>query len=137
MKDSIRLHPEHGLNPAMVRCFWCGGDKNEIALLGLNKGKEAPRHVVTDYDPCDKCIENRALGITIIGVVDRQPEDQRPAIDDTHYPTGSWCVIKYEAAAKMLAGAPNELRESILSGGVMLMDQDELEQLTKPPEGDS
>ena len=31
---NIRLHKEHGVNPAISQCPLCGGDKNEIILLG-------------------------------------------------------------------------------------------------------
>ena len=31
---SITLSPRHGLNAAMVKCFVCGNDTNEIALMG-------------------------------------------------------------------------------------------------------
>ena len=34
MSDSIRLHPKHGIAPALTFCRICGGECNEIALLG-------------------------------------------------------------------------------------------------------
>ena len=59
----ILLSPKHGLNPTIPICFWCGEEKNEIALMGrigdARKGEdfEAPMHAVLDYEPCDKCRE--------------------------------------------------------------------------------
>jgi hypothetical protein len=35
MSGSIRLHPEHGLNPKLVRCAACGKDTGEIIMLGI------------------------------------------------------------------------------------------------------
>ena len=34
MSKSIRLSPAHGVNPTIPICFWCGNEKNEIALMG-------------------------------------------------------------------------------------------------------
>ena len=30
----IKLSPKHGLNPTIPVCFWCGEERNEVALLG-------------------------------------------------------------------------------------------------------
>ena len=57
MSDSIRLHPEHGLNPTLCTCFWCGEDTGEIALLGATYNGEAPMHLVLNYEPCAACKE--------------------------------------------------------------------------------
>lgn len=57
MSDSIRLHPEHGLNPTLCTCFWCGEDTGEIALLGATYNGEAPMHMVLNYEPCAACKE--------------------------------------------------------------------------------
>lgn len=65
---SIPLSPEHGLNPTIPVCFWCGKDKNEIALLGRIGGKEdreAPARMVLDYEPCEDCRRGMARGFTI------------------------------------------------------------------------
>jgi hypothetical protein len=35
MKDGIKLHPEHGLNPSIEVCMICGEEMG-IALLGNN-----------------------------------------------------------------------------------------------------
>lgn len=54
-EPSIRLHPEHGLNPTMSQCAFCGEDKGEIALLGAAYPGKAPMHMVVDVHPCDRC----------------------------------------------------------------------------------
>ena len=43
MKDSITLHPEHGLNPSIEVCMICGEEMG-IALLGNNIKGQAPHH---------------------------------------------------------------------------------------------
>lgn len=65
---SITLSPEHGLNPTIPVCFWCGKDKNEVALLGRIGGREdraAPNRMVLDYEPCEDCRRGMARGFTI------------------------------------------------------------------------
>ena len=53
-KDSIKLSPNHGLNPTIPVCFWCGKEKNEVALMGKmdKQDSAAPKHLVVDYPPC-------------------------------------------------------------------------------------
>ena len=77
----IKLSPKHGLNPTIPVCFWCGEERNEVALLGhIGDGRkhedfEAPMHMVIDYEPCEM-----QKGV---------------------YPTGRYVVIKRDAARKM------------------------------------
>lgn len=106
-RNSIKLSPKYGVNPTIPICFWCGEDKNEIALLGRigdgRKGEdiEAPMHMVLDYNPCDKCVANMALGVTCVEVVDIPPHKNMPEFVDGHYPTGRWNVIKPDAARRI------------------------------------
>lgn len=44
MKDGIKLHPEHGLNPSIEVCMICGEEMG-IALLGNNINGQAPHHI--------------------------------------------------------------------------------------------
>ena len=39
MSKSIRLHPERGINARLTYCFRCGGDGQELMLIGINEGK--------------------------------------------------------------------------------------------------
>jgi len=85
MAKNIKLSEKHGVNPSLDICFWCGTPKG-VALFGkLRDDKEAPREVVTGYDPCDECKKNMAMGITFI-----------EASSDHGY-TGRWWVLKEEA----------------------------------------
>ena len=42
MSDSIKISPKHGVNPTIPRCFFCGKEKNMVALLG-----RIPKHHAT------------------------------------------------------------------------------------------
>ena len=85
--NSIRLDQKHGVNPAITRCFYCGGDK-DIAIFGhipdrtkwaLEKaGAEvidgrAPSNLVMDMEPCHKCKEYMEMGVILISC--REPID--------------------------------------------------------------
>ena len=106
----ITLHPEHGLNPTLCVCFWCGRDRGDIALLGYNKGQEAPRRCVTDLEPCDVCRGQWAQGILV--------REARAGLDGPEF-TGRWLVLSREAVER--AVEPKELREAVLKKGQMLM----------------
>ena len=57
MKMSLRLHPNHGLNPTIPLCFLCGKEKNEVVLLGSSYKKEAPKNMLLIGARYDKGIE--------------------------------------------------------------------------------
>lgn len=87
------------VSPSMDICFFCGEPKG-IALFGKMKGDaEAPRNVLLNYVPCDKCKEAMDKGTTIIEVV-LQSNGNRP-IQEGAYPTGRWCVMRSEAAQEL------------------------------------
>ena len=90
MGKSIRLHPEHGVNPTIPQCYLCGGDKNEVALLGASYREKAPMKMCIDKEPCDKCKGMMAQGVLLICVRDGSQE--------APYRTGQIWVIKEEAA---------------------------------------
>jgi hypothetical protein len=103
MSDRIKLHPEYGLNPSMIVCFWCGEPTRGIVLLGNSYKGEAPRYVMLSYDPCGTCRDNMSKGITVIECTE-QP-NKRTAVpivkvtDQDVYPTSRWCVIKKDSDA--------------------------------------
>jgi hypothetical protein len=56
MSNSMILSPKHGVNPTLVTCEICGGETNELALLGrLPDDAEAPRHVSLAGARCAAC----------------------------------------------------------------------------------
>jgi hypothetical protein len=93
----ITLHPEHGVNPTLGICFWCGGEDGTIAMLGLNKGKKAPHKAIVSLEPCPACKANMALGITVIEATKFQKDAWQPCIAEGAYPTGRWAVAKRDA----------------------------------------
>ena len=94
---SLRLHKEHGVNPTISQCYYCGKDKNQLALLGARYKGKAPMHMVTDLEPCDKCKPKLAQGITFIHCADDGNEKDPK-------PTGGYSVVKEKAAKKMIPG---------------------------------
>lgn len=105
----IPLSPKHGLNPTIPICFWCGEEKNEIALMGrigdARKGEdfEAPMHAVLDYEPCDKCREKMSLGFTMIEATHTPNSTTKVQMQPGVYPTGRYAVIKKEAARRLFS----------------------------------
>lgn len=106
-RDGITLSPQHGVNPCIPKCFFCGRDKNEILLLGRLPGDaEAPRGAVFNCEPCDKCAQHMRDGIILISCdPDRSPNMQEP------WRTGGYAVVKEEAIRRMVD--PPELCETI------------------------
>lgn len=96
MSKSIRISPKHGVNPMIPRCFFCGGEKNEIALLGKLAGDaEAPKTgwIHGDYEPCDKCKANWTMGYVLLEADDRPVVDGQMPMQKGVYPTGRYSVL--------------------------------------------
>lgn len=105
--SSIKISPKHGLNPSVLKCFWCGEDIG-LALCGRMKGDEqAPPFMIGSYEPCDKCKENFAKGILAIGVCEHPiAEDFPPVCKDENgnflYPDGSHIVLTEQGVKRIL-----------------------------------
>ncbi len=89
----------------LSKCFWCGGEKEELVLLGpkaLAREKKAwcknnTMSVIISYEPCQKCVEQFTLGIQVIEAQDNPVTAEQPAIVEGVYPTGRFWVIKRDA----------------------------------------
>lgn len=92
-KGSIKLHPEHGVNPTIALCFVCGKEKNEIALLGAAYKGHAPMHMVINIDPCDVC-RKKYLSIGVL-IVEATEGGKQPT------PTGRLTILKDEAFSRI------------------------------------
>lgn len=98
--SSIKLSKKYGVNPTIPICAFCGEHKNEIALMGhigdYRKGEdfEAPKGVILDYEPCDKCKEQWSQGVAIIEVSRTPMCEGQPPIQKGAYPTGGFVVVK-------------------------------------------
>ena len=104
MSKSIKLSPKHGVNPTIPICFWCGKEKNEVALLGLIGGKkdiEAPKNMILDFEPCDECASKMDMGITCMECTEKPNDKCNVPFMDRVYPTGRYVVIKKEAAKRI------------------------------------
>lgn len=121
MSDSIKISPKHGLNTTIPLCFFCGEEKSEVALLGKMKGDvEAPRNLILDYEPCDKCKALMQKGITVIAMSDRPIANGQPPLQDNAYPTGAWCVISENGLRKMCD--EETFIDTVIRKRIMLMD---------------
>lgn len=114
MSNGIEISPKHGLNPTIPVCFWCGKEKNEIALLGRIREKttnrfganvtkrdsdlEAPRRMVLDYEPCDECKKWWDSGVAVIEVQETPINPDQPEIQKGLYPTSRFAVLTVEGA---------------------------------------
>ena len=68
---SIKLSPNHGLNPSIIICPICGKDIS-IALFGRLKGdKEAPKKVKGDL--CDECKKKYIQILEVESETNRKP----------------------------------------------------------------
>ena len=138
MSDSIKLSPKHGLNPCIPICFWCGKEKNEIALMGEigEEDLQAPMKAIVNYEPCDKCKELFSKGIHVIGVVDKPLAKGHFPIVDNHdiklYPTGSMFVATEDWAVRFLEGNEQEhMIDNVLQKRVFLLPDEFVTEMVK------
>lgn len=112
--DEIKLSPKYGVNPTIPICFWCGKTKDQVALMGrigdARKGEdiEAPRDIILDYEPCERCKKHMALGTTVMEASTEPNEVTDIEIQEGVYPTGRWVVITPDAAKRVFGIPENE-----------------------------
>ena len=95
---SIRLSKKHGVNPTIPICFFCKEHRNEIILMGkLKDDAEAPKNIIVDYEPCDKCKEKFKEGVLIIEATQYPNVEKQPALQKDAYPTGRYVLLKPES----------------------------------------
>ena len=126
MSNSVKISPRHGLNPSIPICFWCGEEKNEVVLLGkMNKeDSEAPRRILIDYEPCEKCKKAFEQGIQVIGVnttpfFDNQ-EPLKKEGDARLYPSGAYFIATEQWVNRVIAD--EDIRNSTLKTRKLLME---------------
>ena len=106
MGEFITLSEQHGVNPSVGVCFWCGEEDGTVALVGRMTGDaQAPHRAVWSYDPCPTCKKGMESGISLIECSEWIPEDGRvPITPEGHhpalYPTGRLLVITEDAARR-------------------------------------
>lgn len=124
---SVRLHPEYGLNPTLPVCIICGEEKGEIALLGNAYKGEAPKHMLVDIEPCDKCRKKYLSKGVLLVEVKREWNDSRAKHEDI--PTGRVTVIRDGAFEKVF-------NQKFPKGKVVKVEVGILERLQEQAEAD-
>jgi len=104
----MKLHKEHGLNPALETCWFCGEPKG-VVLFGAALKDCAPREACVNKEPCDKCKEWMSRGVILLSVRD----------DDKEYRTGKMAVVKDVAISRMITD--EKLRAQVLKKRVCLI----------------
>ena len=144
---NITLHPDHGVNPSLMMCYFCLEESSGVALLGNNRGKEAPRKGVYDMNPCDKCKELMQQGIIVIGLRDGEQakiasdhEDYKRAVDHllphrrrnvgpfipNPYRNGLWMVLSEDWAKRCIT---EPLLSKLLRGRWTFIEEKDAEAL--------
>lgn len=105
--SGLQLSPKYGVNPTIPVCFWCGEDRNEIAMLGrMGDGRkhedfEAPMRMVLDYEPCEHCKAMMDSGFTVMEATTSPNERTNVEIQNGVFPTGRYMVLRQEAASRI------------------------------------
>lgn len=126
----LPLSRNHGFNPAIPKCYFCGKNKNEIILAGRLPGdREAPKGAIWDSRPCDKCAEYMKQGVLLISIRDDQVSvleehssslvgltraERRRVVPPNPFRTGGWVVVKREAFKRFFSG---ESADAMLKAG--------------------
>lgn len=102
--SGIKISPKYGVNPTIPVCFWCGKQKNEIALMGHMKGDiEAPKNMVLDYVPCEECQNHMAMGVAVLEASDHPNTEGQPPMQKGVYPTSRFVVVTTECADRVFS----------------------------------
>ena len=144
MSDGIKISPKHGVNPTIPICFWCGKDKDEIALMGRidKEDSEAPHKLIMDYKPCSGCKELFSKGVHVIGASDHPMIPKMfPIVDDGSiklYPTGKMFVASENWIQEFLkANHKENMIDNVLKEKTLIMPDSvvsEIIQESKAPE---
>ena len=102
--SGIKISPKYGVNPTIPVCFWCGKQKNEIALMGHMEGDiEAPKNMVLDYVPCEECQNHMAMGVAVLEASDHPNTEGQPPMQKGVYPTSRFVVVTTECADRVFS----------------------------------
>lgn len=123
------MSKQHGVNPTIPICFYCGKDKDEIVLLGkLPKDKKAPMHCLLDYIPCAECQKKMDKGITLIETTNTPVVNGQPPIVKNEYPTGKWAVVSEDCICNYIKS--DEMRDNILKKKMAFLEEGVLDKIT-------
>jgi len=116
---NLRISKDHGVNPTMPVCIICGEETGEIALLGDHYQGEAPRHMVTDVKPCDKCYKKYLKQGVLLVEAEQKGNKQTP--------TGSVTVIRDEAFKMVFQAEIPDHKVVMVEVGILQMLQEQSE----------
>lgn len=122
--SGIKLSPKYGVNPTIPVCFWCGKEKNEVALVGhVGDGRkhedfEMPMHAVINYEPCEECAKAMNTGFTVMEATRTPNMLTDMEMQNGVYPTGKWVVLKTESARRIFTGLDDSVNKAFLDAGV-------------------
>lgn len=74
--------------------------------------------MVIDYEPCEECQKNMALGFTIMEATTAPNKVTSVEFQRGVYPTGRFTVVKREAAQKMFNGLGSDTDKAFLDSEV-------------------
>ena len=126
---SVTLHQEHGVNPTMTSCYFCG-KSNEILLVGSKvakfkaagladaSGRMKSNIGVVDMRPCNECEKLMKEGVIIMSIRDDTTEEQMKGPIPNPYRTGGWAVVKDEAVERMF---PDHFRDFAIKNRFMFI----------------
>lgn len=125
--NSIKISQKHGVNPTIPICFWCGKEKNEIALPG---DAEAPRStwLMGDYEPCDACKKLREHGIDLVEATDFPTINPRQPAWHGAYPTGRHMILRENAIRAIFTP---DVADDLCKRRIGFMDKEAFENLQK------
>lgn len=129
----MKLSKKHGVNPSIIKCFWCNKDIG-IAMLGqIDKAdSKAPDCICTSYEPCDECKEKFDHGITVMGVSNVPINENMPHVSvndngDKLYPTGKYFVTSDSFINELIKD--EETKTLVLKSRKMYMEDDIVEEI--------
>lgn len=126
MSKGILLSQNHGLNPTIPVCFWCGQEKNEIALMGrignprMGEDLQAPMRAVIDFEPCEECRKKMESGFTVMEATMQPNYASSVEMQTGVYPTGRYVVLRMEAARKVFTDLEDGVTKAFLEDKVFV-----------------
>ncbi len=120
--SGIVLDSEHGVNPGMMNCYFCNEPKGVIlhgriqyksakalrdAGIDVPADGSAPRNLIIDKEPCDKCQDFMKQGVVLISVKEEGLKN-----DEEPFRTGGWVVVSEDFITRIIC--EGDTRDSIL-----------------------
>lgn len=141
---SIRISPEHGVNPSVGLCFYCQKAKEVVLLGAMSPAKrdqlfgpglashndtpfsaEAPREAIYNMEPCNECDGYMKQGVIFISVDPTQSNEDHL----NPWRSGGWCVVAEDAVRRWFTGT---MLNSVLHRRFAFVEDEVWDQLGLP-----